>query len=154
MAFTHAPWRSPEALEFWLHPQGYLFIRLSLPAAITSASSDSVSLSSFLLVSLAMTVSTEGKWEQKRHVVSGLLNDTFFAHTSVSSSLVQPWVICSQEVHWIWNCVHKGKLTNLTHWLPNWLMTVLQGSLGDCQPVSLVITCTPFCIYLCAELLY
>lgn len=95
-----------------------------------------------------------GKWKQERHEVSGLLNDTYFAHISVSSSLVQPWVMCSQEVHWIWNCVHKGKLTNLTHWLPNWLMTVLQGSLGDRQPVSLVITCTPFCIYLCAELFY
>ena len=44
MPFTHAPWRSLEALEFWLHPQGHLVIRLSLSAAITSTSSDSVSL--------------------------------------------------------------------------------------------------------------
>ena len=74
MPFTHAPRRSPEALEFWLHPQGHLVIRLSLSAAITSTSSDSVSL-------------RVGTGESRNQCSA---NGTYFAHTSISSSLVQP----------------------------------------------------------------
>lgn len=56
------------------------------------------SSSNLLMVTLAMIASIGAKWGQDGYVINGLVNGTYFAYTSVSSSLVQPWVICSQEV--------------------------------------------------------
>lgn len=88
-----------------------------LPLQLTSALPLILQSSSNVpTVSLTMIASIGWMWGQDIHVISGLVNGTYFAYTSISSPLVQPWVICSQEVDWIWSCVHKGKLTNLTNY--------------------------------------